>query len=69
MLQTVSTGANDLSNGAVQASNGINEIVKQVGNQVDVTKSSENIQKMQDMQNLINKDLKLLKSIYQQLLF
>lgn len=62
MLQTVSIGANDLSNGALQASNGINEIVKQVENQVDASKSSENIQKMQDMQNLINKDLELISN-------
>lgn len=66
LLGNVASGASNLSNGAVQASNGVNEIVGKVSSQIEASKSQENIKKMQDMQDLINKDLKLISN-YQNL--
>ena len=67
LLNNVSSGASVLYEGVNSAQSGIGQIVKAVSDQVNNSKSEENIQKMQGMQEVINKDAELIAQ-YQALL-
>lgn len=60
VLAETSSGAQSLYAGTKEAHSGINEIVNGVSKQVEASKTSENIQKLDSMQQVIDKDLELI---------